>query len=98
MHNHTYRETIHTQYAVINGIVSMSLDDVEIMCKYLIYNGTEYDKPKNTPHIRFRFEEPTLTSIVQPLLGNYGKCDDIEYAIINDMYPRIMNLRRRLGF
>jgi hypothetical protein len=77
MHNQLYRQIIINQYVAIHNVVNMSLKEVEIMCKYLIYRGTENCMPKNTTHIRFRFETPVLTAIVQQLLGRYGECDDI---------------------
>jgi hypothetical protein len=96
MNNHKYRETMHTEHVVINDTINMSLDEIEMVCRWLIYRGRENDMPKNSLHIRFRTESPELTPIAHRLLGRYGECDDMKRTILRDVYPQIMDYRRRV--
>jgi hypothetical protein len=90
MHNHVYKEAIHEEYAILNDAVYISLEEITKVCRWLIYYGREYDNPKNASHIKYRISEPEFPSIMQCLLGDYEECDNIERAIIDDAYPRIM--------
>jgi hypothetical protein len=44
----------------MNDIINVSLEEIEMMCRWLIYRGRESDVPKDTPHMRFRAEPPGL--------------------------------------
>jgi hypothetical protein len=74
----------------------MSLEEIEMFFKWLTYNGKENDKLQNTSHIRYRISEPEFPRIIQRLFGDYGKCDNIELPIIDDVYPRIMDWRGKV--